>query len=152
MKYFVFLFAFMMVGCTIFDEEPGEGSGGDTEVESPKPDWATNGETVFSLSGEPLFVVAKGDFPNFMTWEEANQACENLGNDWRLPNIDELEAMYGQLHRQRKGNFSNSEDSFYWSSSEYNAGSAWFFSFYVGQAYNNSKDNPLRVRAVRALP
>jgi hypothetical protein len=150
MKYFVFLFAFMMVGCTIFDEEPGEGSGGDTEVESPKPDWATNGDTVFSLSGEPLFVVAKRDFPNAMTWEEANQACENLGNDWRLPNKDELEAMYGQLHRQRKGNFS--KYNFYWSSSEYNADNAWAFGINDGQATNSVKNNTLQVRAVRALP
>ena len=142
MKYFAFLFALMIVSC------------------ENKPDWATNGETIYSLSGEPLFVVAKADFPKEdMTWEEAKQACENLGNGWRLPDKDELVAMYEQLHKERKGNF---ELSYYWcisteepiDESEMNVGETLVNAGRESVDFNpgGAQTSEHRVRAVRALP
>jgi hypothetical protein len=36
-----------------------------------------------------------------MTWEDAKRACSELGSGWRLPNIDELKAMYLQLYEKK---------------------------------------------------
>ena len=157
MKYLAFLLALMIVSCdNISDGGTGETSGGaeettgGTEESSSKADWATNGETVYSLSGEPLFVVAKADFLKKMDWEEAKQACENLGNGWRLPDKDELVAMYEQLFREGKGDF---KDEVYWSGSQYDPNAAWVMSFgygYVNYHYKGTNFN--QVRAVRTLP
>lgn len=158
MKHLAFLLALMIVSCeNISDGGTGETSGGaeettgGTEKSSSKPDWATNGETIYSLSGEPLFVVAKADFPKDMSWEEANKACENLGNGWRLPDKDEWSSIYVQLAKQGKGNFNISRT--YWSSSEDDADYAWCFIFGNGLANGNdyySKSYAKQVRAVRA--
>ena len=155
MKCLAFLLALMIVSCeNISDGGTGETSGGaeettgGTEESSSKADWAFNLETVYSLSGEPLFVVAKADFPKAMDWEEAKQACENIGGGWRLPDKDELYSMYQQLHREGKGDF---KDEFYWSGSQDGPNDAWSMSFcgYVG---SSGKDYDYQVRAVCTLP
>jgi len=46
--------------------------------------------------------VANKDLPYQMTWREAMNACDKLGNGWRIPNKKELEAMFEQLHQQGK--------------------------------------------------
>lgn len=166
MKYLAFLLALMIVSCeNISDGGTGETSGGaeettgGTEESSSKPDWATNGETIYSLSGEPLFVVAKADIPKVMKWEEAKLACENLGNGWRLPDKDELSSMHAQLHNEGKGNFKSENDaaSWYWSSSQDDSGDAFAVNFTNG--YVDYGDYDIlsgkyygQVRAVRALP
>ena len=97
--------------------------------------------------------IAKADFPSDMSWNDAMAACQNLGNGWRLPNKDELTAMYEQLHTKGKGNFRT--DGFYWSSSESNANNAWNFSFNSGVANDfiaSAKGYSFYVRAVRDLP
>ena len=95
--------------------------------------------------------VANQDLPNPMKWDDAVRACKNLGNGWRLPDKDELKAMYEQLHKQGKGNFKN---TWYWSSSQYSSGVAWNVGFYDGDvgSYYGAKGNNVRVRAVRAKP
>jgi hypothetical protein len=94
--------------------------------------------------------VADQDLPNRMNWDDAVRACQNLGNGWRLPDKDELKAMYEQLHKQRKGNF---KDTWYWSSSQYSSGGAWGVNFSFGGVYTNGKNNydGHQVRAVRAF-
>jgi len=93
--------------------------------------------------------VADQDLPNWMNWDDAVRACQNLGSGWRLPDKDELEAMYEQLHKQGKGNFKN---DFYWSSSG-GSGNAWSVGFVNGSVYFGfSKNVSNQVRAVRALP
>ena len=59
------------------------------------------------ITGEQI-QVAEEDFPDLMDWDDAMSACQNLGNGWRLPNKEELEAMYEQLHKQGKGNLNMS--------------------------------------------
>lgn len=94
--------------------------------------------------------IAKEDFPN-SNWDNAISACAGLGKGWRLPNEGELKAMYGQLHKQGKGNFKN---DFYWSSSEKDfSGRAWGVNFDDGSVYYDNKAYELgQVRAVRTLP
>ena len=52
-----------------------------------------------------ILEVADKDFPNEMNWDDAMIACASLGNGWRLPSIEELEAMHEQLHMVDMGNF-----------------------------------------------
>ncbi|MBM3919119.1 MAG: DUF1566 domain-containing protein, partial [Sphingomonadales bacterium] len=97
--------------------------------------------------------VAEQDMPNRMNWDDAMRACQNLGNGWRLPNKEELKAMYEQLHKQGKGNFKN---EWYWSSSQGGSGYAWNVNFSSGNVYFNfygvnSKNSDGRVRAVQAF-
>ena len=92
--------------------------------------------------------VAYQDFPNKMTWQEAKRACSELGSGWRLPTKQELEIMYDQLHKKGQGNF---DILSYWSSSEYDATTAWTFLFSNGNASNYFKSYIYYVRAVRDL-
>ena len=62
--------------------------------------------------------VAERDFETVMDWASAKKACQDLGNGWRLPSMDELFSIHEQLHKKGKGNFKNdkkllTED--YWS-------------------------------------
>jgi len=75
--------------------------------------------------------------------------------------IDELKAIYKQLHTKGKGGFrtADPDECWYWSSSEYYEGSAWDFSFRKGKASKGFRDGdhfdksfPRLVRAVRTLP
>lgn len=49
---------------------------------------------------------------------------------WRIPEIDELEALYHQLHKKGLGNF---EDKIYWSATKFTIDSAWYFDFKNGR-------------------
>jgi hypothetical protein len=82
-----------------------------------------------------------------MTWEEAKKACASLGKGWRLPTRVELLLMYE--NKDVVGDFAN---SYYWSSTEYAYGYAWYFTFYDGNAYYYyNKSNARYVRAVKTI-
>jgi hypothetical protein len=121
------------------------------------------------LTGEEI-QVANADFSNQMDWNNANQSCQNLGNGWRLPTMEELTAMYTQLHLKRIGNFS--KDKIYWSNLHYgstiggNDEISDYYYFYVfghedtknyrerNYEYENHRNNsssPFKVRAVRNI-
>jgi hypothetical protein len=91
--------------------------------------------------------VADFDLPIHMNWDDAVRACQNLPDGWRLPDMDELLAMYEQLYKQGKGNF---ERTHYWSSSQYNSDWAWEVAFFYGEI-RGAKSNPRPVRVVRDL-
>ena len=98
-------------------------------------------------------IVAENDFEYQMNWAEAEEACYNLGDGWRLPTKKELEIIYKELHQKGKGNFKNYK---YWSSEEdiesYHDYVAWDFNFSDGNFYSNAaKNNVFNVRAVRTL-
>lgn len=67
---------------------------------------------------------------------------------WRLPNKEELNLMYVNLHENNIGNLAV---DYYWSSSEYHNYYAWVQNFLNGLQYNHSKYNSLRVRAIRGF-
>lgn len=75
-----------------------------------------------------------------MNWEDAVKAVKELGDDWRLPTIEECFIMYN--HKViTTGN--------YWSSTEYVNTYAWSFYFANGYAYGNDKYLTYYVRAVK---
>jgi hypothetical protein len=67
-------------------------------------------------------------------------------DDWFLGSLGEMKLMYDNL--QGVGGFASGG---YWSSSEYDAGSAWYQSFYNGSQNGTTKTNTLYVRPVRAF-
>ena len=77
-----------------------------------------------------------------MNWEDAVKAVKELGDDWRLPTIEECFIMYN--HKVIIANT-------YWSSTEYDSTNAWYFNFGYGGAYNYSynKNTTYYVRAVK---
>jgi hypothetical protein len=77
-----------------------------------------------------------------MTWDEAVKAVKKLGDGWRLPTIEECFMIYKDKLIDR---------DFYWSSTEYNAAYAYFFTFLYGYASNYDKTNTFTVRGVRDL-
>jgi hypothetical protein len=93
-----------------------------------------------------------------MTWEDAKKACEELGDGWRLPTIDELQFMYNKraeidgLGKIAVLNYFLVNDRYYWSSTEYNNTHLWIFNFHYGTANADYyKSNANCVRAVRDL-
>jgi len=72
--------------------------------ESPPTDTLTKLGLIVQLNGQTI-VVADGDLPTRMGWKEAHSLCNHLGNGWRLPSKDELDAMYTQLHLKGQGIF-----------------------------------------------
>lgn len=80
----------------------------------------------------------------------AAKICDDLVlggyDDWYLPSKDELDKLY-----QNTVVIGGFAFAFYWSSSEFNFGDAWVQSFVFGNQFSNYKDNPLRLRAVRAF-
>jgi len=137
MKYAVLLLALMFVGVAT-----------PSMAQKPKPKGQVPQKLTFEFEGKTI-EVAKEDFTKQMNWFDAKKACKNLGSGWRLPSIDELRAMYEQLYLKGKGNF---QSTWYWSSSERGAYSAWDFSFEFGEAGNSYENGTGHVRAVRTLP
>jgi len=79
--------------------------------------------------------------------EVVRNATHGDKNDWFLPSKDELNKMYNDLHLQGVGVFA---DDNYWSSSEYDSGTAWHLQFFNGVLVAMDKGY-LLVRAVRAF-
>jgi hypothetical protein len=77
-----------------------------------------------------------------MNWEDAVKAVKELGDDWRLPTIEECFIMYN--HKVI------TTDS-YWSSTEYDSSYAWYFYFTRGDADYYGKNFTYYVRAVRSI-
>lgn len=77
-----------------------------------------------------------------MNWEDAVKAVKELGDDWRLPTIEECFIMYN--HKVIIANT-------YWSSTEFDFNFAWAFTFTNGSAYSSHKSSTYYVRAVRSI-
>jgi len=108
-------------------------------------------DSIKKIIGKPIkigsLIVAQNDFPEIFTWDDAKQACRNLGKGWRLPTKSELNVMY--KNKEKIGNFAN---DYYWSSSmEIDLNYAWYQHFNNGKQINKSKDRFLYVRAVKSL-
>ena len=82
----------------------------------------------------------------------AAKLCSDLTqggySDWFLPSKDELNLMCENLYLKGLGSF---EPDFYLSSSEFDAGHAWYRFFGLGYPANHGGDDYGRVRAVRAF-
>jgi hypothetical protein len=105
------------------------------------------------IIGNPIeidnLLVAQFDYPQNLDWDNANKACQSLGDGWRLPTKDELDTLY--KNRTKIGGFF---DKSYWSSTEYTSNHACFQNFgngiqYDGNNHGFKTGNILYVRAVR---
>ena len=90
--------------------------------------------------------VAENDFPYEMEWDDAKNACEELGKGWRLPTNTELNNLYKNM--DKIGGFKNDG---YWSSTLYAKSNAWFQVFNRGSQSYNRKSIRFYVRAVKSL-
>jgi len=91
-----------------------------------------------------------------MTGSPAATYIAGLGAGWYLPSIDELGLLYYNRYSAQKGlrtggNTLLSNTASYWSSTEYYATNAYFFSFFTGYALDNYKTWTPTVRGVRAF-
>ena len=100
---------------------------------------------IFQVKGQNIFVADK-DFPTRLDWKEAQNLCSHIGNGWRLPSNDELDAMYTQLHLQGRGNFYGLG---YWSNQEIDSSNASVMYFLSGEKHPTRKLMPIKVRPVR---
>jgi hypothetical protein len=95
------------------------------------------------------FEISQKDLPKKLNWLEANQACQALGNGWRLPSKQEVETfMYSNKHR-----INDFIDKYYWSSEEGNSELGWIFRCTDANEFDgyNPKNNKYFVRAVRTI-
>jgi membrane-associated protease RseP (regulator of RpoE activity) len=114
------------------------------------------GGEIIVVNGRKL-EVAPASTEFMANWSDAKSRCASLRvngiGGWRLPDKDELNAMYTQLKKNWLGGFS---DFWYWSSSKNVNDSfnyfAWSQRFSDGRWDGSTgKDNELKVRAVREL-
>jgi uncharacterized Zn finger protein (UPF0148 family) len=102
--------------------------------------------------GQQRLEVAPASTEFRANWDDAKRRCASLRvngiGGWRLPDKDELDAMYKQLKKNGQGGFS---DDWYWSSSESHNNDAWYQRFSDGYQLDYRKYNAGQVRAVRAF-
>jgi len=111
------------------------------------------------------------------TWQSAAEACAQLGKGWRLPSSDEwwrlansygkeaykaliaggsanFNVVFGGGRESNNGAFlRKGAHGFYWTSSEINATSAWFYNLGTGgqmvTRHDGEKDRAFSVRCIR---
>ena len=94
------------------------------------------GQRVLDVEGNE-YLIEKGD------------VLQERTGDWRLPDKEELNLMYVNLHEESLGNFNN---VYYWSLSEFYSYGAWFQDFNDGtQDSFGYKGTHAWVRAVRSF-
>lgn len=78
--------------------------------------------------------------------------------DWYLPSLDEMRLLSNNIYQIQSilenkinTNIHILERDFYWTSTEYNAFTAWGFNFYNGNSYNSNKFTTGKVRAIRSF-
>lgn len=86
------------------------------------------------------------------TWAEAVSACEEKGEGWRLPTIDELEKIYRGRHSIGSSlGFQRFQPTVFWSSSQRNAYSMYGLDFSDGSMTYVSKTTQSSYRCVRSM-
>ncbi len=118
----------------------GEWINGTETGANSKSDGKANTDIIMSRSDSKYF--------------EAFVWCRNKGNDWYLPVVVELKAIYdnkSKINSTLAKYGAQLKDDCYWSSSEDDEFRAWFVSMYDGDTYCNLKSFDLYVRAVSAF-
>jgi hypothetical protein len=130
-----------------------------SELNRSNDNYSPDGSIVFkaptptgpeAIIGSPVKLggleIAENDFSNvIMTWDNAIEACAELGRGWRLPTLAELDLMY--KNKDKIGGFKKDR---YWSSEAAEFGSAMIQDFTSGEQVSDSKKNPTNLaRAVK---
>lgn len=88
-----------------------------------------------------------------LNFDEAQQFCQAEGG--RCPTIDELTGIFLNKDKinaaLKAANLPALKESWYWSSTEYNSGTAWKLTMYNGHRNTNGKHYGYYVRPVLAL-
>lgn len=79
----------------------------------------------------------------------AAKLCRDIGPEWFLPSIKELNLMYANLYLNNEGGFPT--EGSYWSSTEEDERFAWNHTLTIGLPAAFNKDFEKRVRAARAF-
>jgi hypothetical protein len=118
--------------------------------------WGCSGTLIAGADGTTLGTgnkntsdIVKGCATPVIAARLCNDLQLNGYSDWYLPSKDELNKLY--INKATVGGFANSFNSVYWSSTEFDASTAWNQSFSNGFQGNLPKASTLRVRAVRAF-
>jgi uncharacterized protein (TIGR02145 family) len=87
-------------------------------------------------------------FPTRMTWVAAVNACQALGLGWQLPTIEEVENLKNQMDQIKSDNWNKAD---VWSSTEYTATYAWYYSKEncVISNFDGNKENKKFVIAIK---
>ena len=128
-----------------------------TATVDPKMKWCSNTSSLLGFNAWSNSAVGAGA-SNTSTADTtcaggAIQAASDYAggsqSDWFLPSVGEAMLMYTNLRQQGVGGFAS---DYYWSSSEYDATSAWIQLFYGGHQFSDyGKASTLFVRPVRAF-
>ena len=128
-----------------------------TATVDPKMKWCSNTSSLLGLNAWSNSAVGAGA-SNTSTADTtcaggAIQAASDYAggsqSDWFLPSVGEAMLMYTNLRQQGVGGFAS---DYYWSSSEYDATSAWIQLFYGGPQFSDyGKASTLYVRPVRSF-
>jgi len=90
-----------------------------------------------------------------VTWDEALEYCESLGDGWRLPTSKELVSVVDHSKSNPATDVEGFKSSYYWSSTIHagNNGDAWRVHFYYGDVnyYNKHSSGTRYARAVREV-
>ena len=145
-----------------------DGSGGGlvcaVSDQSSGAEWGCYGTTISGADGTAIGTGAQNTIDieaGCTTPGIAADICANLSlngyTDWFLPSKDELNEMYINKATIDATALANGGAAFtiystyYWSSSEYDLGTAWWQSFFLGDQGHYAKQNDFSVRAVRAF-
>jgi hypothetical protein len=86
------------------------------------------------------------------TWSDATTYCAGLGAGWRLPSLTEMQTIVDDTTLHPAINptaFPNTESTYFWTSSAYGTGGAWYVSFSSGSTGVNDATLTFSVRCVR---
>lgn len=91
---------------------------------------------------------------DYLSFNEANKICQDLGNGWRLPTKEELNLIYE--NKVLIGGFASHFSAFYISSTDYKVtedweGFIWIKGFERGESGCFTKDDKRNVRLVRTI-
>lgn len=90
--------------------------------------------------------IAEKDFITELGWVDANKACSDLGDGWRLPSTNELNILYENI--SSIGGF---KGILYWSNQNTGDDRAYALNLKFGTKKDWKKDNVFNVRAVRTI-
>jgi len=106
--------------------------------------------------------ISETDIKQELNYYDAQKACTNLGEEWRLPTLDELDMIFKVSKENYTSNFGNNfANTYYWTSTEYNRFNAWvllpkddsnFYGKYSEKDFYKQffgKSNKFNVRAVK---
>ena len=130
--------------------------GGSTHLSGDFTTWKAGALSDFNgKANTAIIAAASSDARDMCTVLNTFNTSDSY-NDWYVPACGQLALMYlakTDINAAlAKIGGTALESLYYWSSSEYDAGGAWYVGFDYGYVYNDDKYNGSRVRFIRDIP